>query len=163
MRTLIILAAALAASPAMAASGPFFSLHNTNFVVLIAFLVFIGILVYFKVPGLLGGMLDKRAVEIKGELDEARQLREEAQSLLASYERKQKEVQDQADSIVANAKAEAEAAAVQAKDDLQKSIAAVCKLPKSRSHRPKHRRSAKSVTAQSLLLLARPATSLPSR
>ncbi len=123
MRTLIILAAALAASPAMAASGPFFSLHNTNFVVLIAFLVFLGILVYFKVPGLLGGMLDKRAVEIKGELDEARQLREEAQSLLASYERKQKEVQDQADSIVANAKAEAEAAAVQAKDDLKKSIA----------------------------------------
>ena len=61
MRTLIILASALAASPAMAASGPFFSLSNTNFVVLIAFLVFIGILVYFKVPGLLGGMLDKRA------------------------------------------------------------------------------------------------------
>lgn len=123
MRTLIILAAALAASPAMAASGPFFSLHNTNFVVLIAFLVFLGILVYFKVPGLLGGMLDKRAVEIKGELEEARQLREEAQSLLASYERKQKEVQAQADSIVAGAKAEAEAAAVQAKADLKKSIA----------------------------------------
>lgn len=123
MRTLIILAAALAASPAMAASGPFFSLHNTNFVVLIAFLVFLGILVYFKVPGLLGGMLDKRAVEIKGELEEARQLREEAQSLLASYERKQKEVQAQADSIVAGAKAEAEAAAIQAKDDLKKSIA----------------------------------------
>ena len=123
MRTLIILAAALAASPAMAASGPFFSLHNTDFVVLIAFLVFLGILVYFKVPGTLGGMLDNRATEIKGELDEARQLREEAQSLLASYERKQKEVQDQADAIVANAKAEAEAAAVQAKEDLQKSIA----------------------------------------
>ena len=123
MRSLIILAAALAASPAMAASGPFFSLHNTNFVVLIAFLVFLGILVYFKVPGVLGGMLDKRAEGIQEELNEARKLREEAQSLLASYERKHKEVQQQADSIVAAAKAEAEAAAEQAKNDLKKSIA----------------------------------------
>ena len=36
----------LLASPAMAASGPFFSLQNTNFVVLIAFLCFVGILIY---------------------------------------------------------------------------------------------------------------------
>mgnify|MGYP003378227303 CR=1 FL=1 len=36
----------LLATPAMAASGPFFSLQNTNFVVLIAFIVFVGILIY---------------------------------------------------------------------------------------------------------------------
>ena len=52
---------ALIGSPAMAASGPFFSLFNTNFVVLIAFLVFIGVLVYFKVPSILMGLLDQRA------------------------------------------------------------------------------------------------------
>ncbi|MGB3553563.1 MAG: ATP F0F1 synthase subunit B, partial [Jannaschia sp.] len=39
------------ASPALAASGPFFSLSNTDFVVWIGFLVFIGVVVYFKVPG----------------------------------------------------------------------------------------------------------------
>jgi F-type H+-transporting ATPase subunit b len=42
--------------------------------------------------------------------------------LLASYERRQKEVQDQSDRIVAQAKADAEAAAEQARDDLAKSI-----------------------------------------
>lgn len=111
-----------AASPALAAKGPFFSLGNTNFVVLLAFLLFIALLVYLKVPGKIGGMLDQRADGIKSELDEARALREEAQTLLASYERKQKEVQDQADRIVAHAKTEAAEAAEQAKKDLQVSI-----------------------------------------
>jgi F-type H+-transporting ATPase subunit b len=114
---------ALVASPAMAASGPFFSLQNTNFVVLIAFLVFIGILVYFKVPAKLTGMLDARAATIKSELDEARALREEAKSILATYERRQKEVQEQADRIVSSAREEALAAAAQAKEDLKASIA----------------------------------------
>jgi F-type H+-transporting ATPase subunit b len=114
---------ALVASPAMAASGPFFSLQNTNFVVLIAFLAFIGILVYFKVPAKLTGMLDARAATIKSELDEARALREEAKSILATYERRQKEVQEQADRIVSSAREEALAAAAQAKEDLKASIA----------------------------------------
>ena len=124
MRNLTALILSLGfASPALAASGPFFSLHNTNFIVLLAFLVFIGILVYFKVPGMIGEALDKRASGIRSELDEARALREEAQTLLASYERKQKEVQDQADRIVAHAKSDAAVAAEQAKADLEKSIA----------------------------------------
>ena len=113
----------LLASPAMAASGPFFSLQNTNFVVLIAFLCFIGILVYMKVPAKLTGMLDARAATIKAELDEARSLREEAKSILATYERRQKEVQEQADRIVSSARDEALAAAAQAKEDLKASIA----------------------------------------
>jgi len=123
MRIISTLIAIFSAGPALAASGPFFSLTNTNFVVLIAFLLFVGTLVYLKVPSLVGGMLDKRADGIKSELDEARALREEAQSLLASYERKQKEVQDQADRIVAHAKQEAAEAAEQAKADLKDSIA----------------------------------------
>ena len=53
------------------------------------------------------GLLDKRAEGIQSELDEAKALREEAQTLLASYERKQREVQDQADRIVAQAKRKA--------------------------------------------------------
>ncbi|MEO1138453.1 MAG: F0F1 ATP synthase subunit B [Pseudomonadota bacterium] len=121
-QTIATVIAMMIASPALAAKGPFFSLENTNFVVLISFLLFISVLVYLKVPSLLGGMLDKRADGIKAELDEARALREEAQTLLASYERKQKEVQEQADRIVAHAKGEAAEAAEQAKKDLQVSI-----------------------------------------
>ena len=122
MRKLATLFALTAASPAFAASGPFFSLHNTNFIVLLAFILFIAVLFYFKVPGMIGGMLDKRSEGIKSDLDEARALREEAQAVLASYERKQQEVQDQAGRIVAQAKEEAGIFAEQAKADLEKSI-----------------------------------------
>ncbi len=122
MRALTIILALIPA-PALAAKGPFFSLFNTDFVVLIAFLLFIGVLVYLKVPGLLGGMLDKRAETIRSELDEAKKLREEAQTVLAGYERKQKEVAEQAERIVENAKKEAQAAAEQAKEDLKVNIA----------------------------------------
>ncbi|MEJ6508592.1 MAG: F0F1 ATP synthase subunit B [Octadecabacter sp.] len=117
----------LAASPAMAASknpfsADFWSLSNTDMIVLIAFVIFVGVLIKFGVPGMLTGMLDKRAVGIKSDLDEAKALREEAQTLLASYERKQREVQEQADRIVENAKEEATLAAIQAKEDIATSV-----------------------------------------
>ncbi|HDZ80473.1 MAG TPA: F0F1 ATP synthase subunit B [Roseobacter sp.] len=120
--TFSALIAGLVASPAFAASGAFFSLANTDFIVLMAFILFVGVLFYYKVPTLLGGLLDKRADGIKSELDEAHMLREEAQTLLASYERKQQEVKEQADRIVTAAKAEANEAADQARVDLEKSI-----------------------------------------
>ncbi|MCR8725986.1 F0F1 ATP synthase subunit B [Frigidibacter sp. ROC022] len=103
--------------------GSFFSLQNPHFIIIIAFLIFVGVLVYLKVPGKLGGMLDQRAATIRKELDEARKMREEAQAILASYERKQKDVQEQADRIISTAKAEAAAAADKAKEDLKVSIA----------------------------------------
>ena len=127
MRITALLFALVAASPAAAASknifsADFYKLSNTDFIVLIAFLVFIGVLFYFKVPAMITGMLDKRAEGIQAELDEARALREEAQTLLASYERKQREVQEQADRIVAQAKESAAESAEAAKASLAASI-----------------------------------------
>jgi F-type H+-transporting ATPase subunit b len=120
-----VLGLSLTATPALAAAGdyPWVSLRNSDFVVLIAFVVFIGILVYYKVPGMLTGMLDARAERIREELDTARALREEAQTVLAEFERKQREVQDEASRIVAQARSDAEAAAAQAKADLETSVA----------------------------------------
>ncbi len=123
MKRLIILPGLFTAGPALAATGPFVSLRNTDFVVLIAFIVFVGVLLYFKVPAKIGAMLDARAAQIKAELAEARALREEAKELLASYERKSREVQEQSARIVASAKDEAMAAAKQAKEDLKVAIA----------------------------------------
>jgi F-type H+-transporting ATPase subunit b len=123
MVRLTVVLITLLASPAFAASGPFISLRNTNFVVIIAFAIFIGIVLYLGVPKMLGGLLDKRAAAIKAELDEAKSLREEAKALLASYEKKQTEVQAQADRILEAAKAEAAAAAEQAKADIVSSVA----------------------------------------
>ncbi|WP_309665431.1 F0F1 ATP synthase subunit B [Tabrizicola sp.] len=117
------IALALLASPALAATGPFLSLQNTNFVVLLGFIAFVSLLVYLKVPAKITGMLDARAIQIKADLDEARALREEAKTILATYERRQKEVKEQADRIVSTAREEAMAAAAQAKADLKASIA----------------------------------------
>ena len=123
MRNLTLTAGAtLVAGPAFAASGPFVSLFNTDFVVLVAFVLFVGVLVYMKVPGLVGAKLDDRAAKIKSDLDEARQLREEAQKVLADYERKQKEAQAQAERIVEQARKEAEQAGEEAKAEIRRSI-----------------------------------------
>ncbi len=102
---------------------PFFSLYNTDFVVLIAFIIFVAVLLWLKVPGIIGRLLDKRAETIRSELDEARSLREEAQALLASFEKKQKDVAEQADRIVAQAKEEATRAARDAREEITRSVA----------------------------------------
>ena len=112
----------LMGSPAFAAGDGFFSLFNTDFVVVLAFLALVGVLMYYKVPGILMGMLDQRAEGIRSDLDEARALREEAQTVLASYERKQREVAEQSERIIAQAREEAQLAAEQAKADLDASI-----------------------------------------
>jgi len=98
-------------------------LHNTEIVVGIGFVIFVAVLLYYKVPAMIARKLDERAVRIRAELDEARALRDEAQSLLASYERRQREVKTQAEGIVTAAKAEAEKAAAAAKEDIRRSVA----------------------------------------
>lgn len=119
----------VAAAPAFAA-GDYDSPHglfdpslgNTDWIVFLGFLLFLAIIFYVGVPKMLGGMLDQRAEGIKSELDEARALREEAQTLLASYERKAREVEEQSARIVTEARANAETAAEQAKADIERSI-----------------------------------------
>lgn len=125
MKMRFALAAALLAQPAFAAEGGygFTSLFNTDYVVLIGFTLFLAILFWFDVPGLLMRLLDGRAETIRAELAEARALRDEAQGILASYERKSREVTEQSERIIAQARDEARLAAEQAKADLQASIA----------------------------------------
>ena len=96
--------------------------YNSTFVVGISFVLFILLLLYLGVHKLLAGKLDERAAGIRTELDEARKLREDAQELFAEFERKQKEVEGQAEEIIAHAKVEAEQAAERAKADIAASI-----------------------------------------
>lgn len=97
-------------------------LNNTNIVVGIGFVIFVGVLVYFGIPKILSAKLDERSVRIRADLDEARALRDEAQALLASYERRQREVAVQAEEIVAAARHEAERAAEAAKVDIRATV-----------------------------------------
>jgi F-type H+-transporting ATPase subunit b len=86
-------------------------LYDSHFVVGLSFFLFFGLLAYLGVHKFLALKLDDRAERIRAELDEVRRLREDAQATFAEFERKQREVQGQADEIVAHAKLEAEQAA----------------------------------------------------
>ncbi len=96
--------------------------HDPLFWVLVAFLIFVGLVIYYKVPVYIGGVLDARADAIRKELDDARKLREEAQALLADYQRKAREAEGEARSIIDQAKREAEALAIETKKALAESI-----------------------------------------
>lgn len=83
--------------------------------VFIALLIFLGILMWAGVPAKIGAALDSRASRIRKDLDEARTLREEAQHLLAEYQRKRRQAEQEASEIVEAAKREAEQIVVEAK------------------------------------------------
>lgn len=81
----------------------------------IGLVIFLGIIAYLKVPGMIAKALDGRAEKISNQLEEARRLREEAQELLAEYQRKRTEAEKEAESIVDAAKREAANYAAEAK------------------------------------------------
>jgi F-type H+-transporting ATPase subunit b len=92
-------------------------MFDATFWVAVAFVAFVA-LVGKKVYTFAAEALDKRAEAIRNELDEAVRLREEAQALLASYQRKQRSAESEAEEIVEHAKAEAARLAEQAETDL---------------------------------------------
>ena len=75
--------------------------------VLVSFVLFIALLVYYKIPNKVAKALDDRAGRINAELEEARRLREEAQTILADYQRKQRDAEKEAEDIIAMARREA--------------------------------------------------------
>ena len=92
------------------------------FWVMIAFFAFIGLLIYYKVPGMVGKSLDARAAAIRHELEEARRLRDEAQSLLNDYQRKSRQAEEEAKSILEQAKRESDALAAETRKNLTESV-----------------------------------------
>lgn len=104
-------------------AGGFLALDSSDTWVLVAFILFLGVLYFARVHELIGNGLDQRAATIRGQLQEARQLREEAQSRLAEWQRKQHEVQAQAAEIVEAAKRDAERSAEEAKKAIEETVA----------------------------------------
>lgn len=108
------------------AGGPV--LANPAFWVGVSFFGFVGLLIYYKVPAMVGRSLDERAERIRGELDEARRLREEAQALLADYQRKREAAEEEAKAIVDQARREANALAMETRKGLLESLERRSKL-----------------------------------
>lgn len=90
---------------------------DASFWVAVAFVLFVALIAKRGYKFITEG-LDKRAGRIKTELDEAVRLREEAQALLAGYQRKQRDAVRDAEEIVERARREAARIAAQAEEDL---------------------------------------------
>jgi F-type H+-transporting ATPase subunit b len=82
-------------------------LEDAEFWVGFAFLLFVGLMIYFKVPGAIAGLLDSRGQKIQAQLDEANRLREEAETLLAGLKIQRQEAERTAAAILENARLEA--------------------------------------------------------
>jgi len=107
-------------------------MHEPEFWVAVAFVLFIGVLVYAGAHKKVIEVLDQRSARIKAELDEARRLRDEAGKLLAEYQRKQREAEREAEAIIAEAKAEAERVAAEARVKTEDFIARRTKLAETK-------------------------------
>lgn len=95
--------------------------HDSHFWEAVAFLIAVA-LVWKKASSGISSALDQRAAKIRDELDDARKLRDDAQAMLANYQRKQRDALKEAEAIVAQAKAEAERLGAQAAKDLEAAI-----------------------------------------
>lgn len=105
------------------------------FWVMIAFIGFVALLIYYGVPGIVGKALDDRATAIRADLDEARRLRDEAHALLADYQRRSREAEDETKTIIEQAKREGEALAAETRKNLQESVERRTKLAEEKIER----------------------------
>jgi F-type H+-transporting ATPase subunit b len=107
-------------------------LAEAEFWVAVSFVIFVGVLIWAGAHRSIIEALDGRAARIKADLDEARRLREEAQALLAQYQRKQGEAEREAAAIITEARAEAERVAAEARVKSEDFIARRTKLAETK-------------------------------
>ena len=84
---------------------------DATFWVAISFFIFIGILVYFKIPKKVDKVLEENIFNIKNQINEAEKLKEEAKNILSENEKK-----------ISNSKAEVKSMINKANEDSEKNI-----------------------------------------
>ena len=97
-------------------------LQNAEFWVAVGLVIFIGVLIWAKVPGMALKALDARGQAIQGALDEALRLRQEAQALLASIKTQREEAERVAAEMIANAEADSQRLRAEAETRLDEQI-----------------------------------------
>jgi F-type H+-transporting ATPase subunit b len=83
----------------------------------LAMLFVFGILIWKRVPAIIGAALDRKIEGIREQLDEAQRLRAEAEALRAEYEAKQARAEADAASLIDRARHEADSIRAQAETD----------------------------------------------
>ena len=81
---------------------------DATFWVAISFFIFLGILVYFKIPQKIKNMLDESIANIKKQISEAEKLKEEAKNILSEHEKKISNSKTEVKSIVNKANEDSE-------------------------------------------------------
>jgi F-type H+-transporting ATPase subunit b len=95
---------------------------DASFFTLVALIIFLGIVAYAGGFRAMGAGLDNRSERIRNDLEHAAKLRKEAEALLAEYRQKRVDAENEAASIVAAAKADAEEYAAETRRKLSESL-----------------------------------------
>jgi len=107
-------------------------LHEAETWVAVAFVLMVALFIYFGAHRMIGEALDRRSARIRKELDDARQLKEEAQKLVAEYRSRRESAEREAQEIVAAAQADAERIAQEAKAKMEDFVARRTKAAESK-------------------------------
>ena len=84
---------------------------DASFWVAISFLIFLGVLIYFKIPQKVKISLEESILNIKSQINEAEKLKEEAKNILSEHEKK-----------ISNSKVEVKLMITKANDGIEKNI-----------------------------------------
>ena len=95
---------------------------DATFWVAVSFLIFIGVLVYLKVPQKIDNSLNEIIKKIKGDLDNAEKLKDQAKTLLSEYETKVSKSKDEVNNLISKTKNETEKDIIKANEELHKII-----------------------------------------
>ena len=94
---------------------------DATFWVAISFVLFIGLLVYFKIPHKVNEILNQLISNIKNEIDESEKLRNEAKILLDNSQTKLDSADNEANKIIEQAKKDSEKLVIEMNNKFHKS------------------------------------------
>ena len=105
---------------------------DATFWVAVSFFIFIGGLVYLKIPQKVSNILSDQILDIKKEIDESEKLRAEAKTLLANSQKKLDEVNNLKKEILEQAKKDSEMLVIEINEKFYKSSEIKKKLAKNK-------------------------------
>ena len=94
---------------------------DSAFWVAVSFVIFIGVLIYFKIPQKIIEVLDKMILDIKNEIDESEKLRTESKILLNNAQKKLDNAKNETKEILDQAKKDSETLIIEMNDKFHKS------------------------------------------
>ena len=105
---------------------------DATFWVAVSFFIFIGGLIYLKIPQKVSNILSNQILDIKKEIDESEKLRSEAKTLLTNSQKKLDEVNNLKKEILEQAKKDGEMLIIEINEKFYKSSEIKKKLAKNK-------------------------------